>query len=231
MQSLDYQRLLPSGEELDCLVDCHVKHVGDVLAVELHFEDVALETLAVAMLTLKNYVSHKLHLNGYHSRSLALLATPSLGIEREELRGESHLYGKRLVGIKVAYGIVCLDVCGRIGAGALAYGVLVNKLHMLDCLDVAHKRTVFAGGIAHITDMTLEGGIQYALDKTRLARTAHTRDYCHHIERKGHIYAFQIVHSRPLHLYLHIPRTAALGNGNGVLAGEILEGVGGIIDY
>ena len=58
---------------------------------------------------------------------------------------------------------------------------------MLYRLDVARERTIFARGVAHLTDMTLQGRIEYALDKTRLARTAHSSDYCHHIEREGDI--------------------------------------------
>lgn len=127
-----------------------------------------------------------------------------------------------LVGIEFADGIVGLDVGGGVGACALAYGILIDKLHMLDRLDVASERTVFTWSITHLTDMTFEGGIENTLDKTRLARTAHSRDNSHHIERENHIDTLEIIHSRSLHLYLHIPRTATRWNGDCFLTGEIL---------
>ena len=213
--------LFPLCEEINGIVDGHVEHVGNILAVEPHFEDVALEALAMAMLALKNEVGHKLHLDGDDACSLTFIAASAIGIEGEILGGEAHLMRQGLVGIEVADGIIGLDIGGGIGTGALTYRVLVNKLYMLHCLDIATKRGIFARGIAHLTDMALEGGIKDSLDKTRLARTAHSGDYCHHIERKGYINSLEIVHTRSLDLYLHIPRTTTRWNGDCFLTGEI----------
>lgn len=193
--------------------------------MEPYLKYVALESLAMAMFALKHKVGHKLHLYGDYSRTLTFLTTSTLGIKREILGGEAHLMREGLVGIEFAYGIVGLDIGGGIRACAFAYWILIDKLHVLYRLNVATYRTIFAWCITHLTDMTLEGGIENALNKTRLARTAHTRNYSHHIEREGHINALEVVHSRPLYLHLHIPRTATLGKRNGILASEILEGV------
>ena len=80
-ESLDNVFLLPLGEEINGLVDSHVEHVGNVLAMESHLEDVALEALAVAMLTLEDEVGHKLHLDGDDSRTLTFITPSAVGIK------------------------------------------------------------------------------------------------------------------------------------------------------
>ena len=137
------------AEELYRLVHGHVQHIIDVLSSVVYLQDIVLEPLALACLAGKGEVSHKLHLDGYVSSSLAFLASSALGIEGEELWGESHLLGEWLVGKEGADGIVCLQIGSRVAAGTLADRVLIYKLHVLDGIHIAFQRTVFARCICH----------------------------------------------------------------------------------
>ena len=71
-------------------------------------------------------VGHKLHLDGDGACSLALLATTSVGIEREMSCRDVQLLGERLLSEELADSIPCLHVRGRIGTSALADRGLVD---------------------------------------------------------------------------------------------------------
>ena len=86
------------AEELYRLVHGHVQHIIDILSSVVYLQDIVLEPLALACLAGKGDICHKLHFDGYVSSSLAFLASSALGIEGEELWGESHLLGEWLVG-------------------------------------------------------------------------------------------------------------------------------------
>ena len=98
-------------------------------------------------------VCHKLHLDGHHASTLTLLASASVGIEGEVGWGDVHLTSQLLTGKELANGVVSLDVCSRIGAGALAYGVLVDHLHMSDVAQTA------------LAEVALDVWMDYALDE------------------------------------------------------------------
>ena len=102
------------GEEFDGFAYGHVENVAYVLAFELHFEYVVLETLAVTCLAGQHDVGHELHLHCYLACTLAFLASSAVGVEREELRCEAHLLCQWLFGHEVSYGVVCLHVGGRV---------------------------------------------------------------------------------------------------------------------
>ena len=131
--------LLFFGEEGYRLRHGHTEHVVDVLSGKAHFEHVALEALAVAAVAGQREVCHELHLHRHHAGSLALLAASALGVEGEVLRRDVHLPGQWLLGEELPYGVVGLDVCGGVGACALAYGVLVHHLHVLYNVNIAFE--------------------------------------------------------------------------------------------
>ena len=192
-------------KKLDGFTYSHVQHVVDVLVVVSHVEYFLLEASAVAGVTLQHEICHELHLNRYHSSALALLAASAFGVEREVLCRISLLFCQGLACEELAYGVISLDVSGRIGTCALAYRVLVDKLHVLHHLPVALERRVFARSVSHLVQMALQGGIKYSLDERRLARTAHSRHHGQHVERQGDVYSAQIVHPRSLYLYGVVP--------------------------
>ena len=85
--------------------------------MELHFEHIILESLAVARLAGKRKVGHELHFYRNRAFALTFLASAALGIEREVAWRVSHLLGKRLVGEEFPDFVVCLEICNRIASG------------------------------------------------------------------------------------------------------------------
>ena len=80
-----------SFEEFDGLVDCHFEYVVDICAMEFDIEYVVFEAFAVASLTRKHEVSHKLHRNCYRTFALTHRATTAIYVKREVGRREAHL--------------------------------------------------------------------------------------------------------------------------------------------
>src|SRR3954447_23430865 len=83
------QRLHPAldlrdvGEELERLLDRHVQHVGDRLALEADVERLAVVALAVALLARDVDVGEEVHLDLDLPVAAADLAAPALDVERE----------------------------------------------------------------------------------------------------------------------------------------------------
>ena len=155
-------------KKLNRLGDGHVEDIVDVFPTEGYIEDLLLETVSVTSLTFQHEVGHELHLYRDDASALALLTASTFSIEGEILWREAHLLRQGLFGIEVADGIEGFHVGGRIGAARLTDGVLVYEFHMLDGIYVTRESEVFAGGVAHLSDMTLERGIEDAFYKTRL---------------------------------------------------------------
>ena len=83
------ERLQPAAdlrdvlEELDGLLDRHVEHVGDRLALEADLERLAVVALAVALLARDVDVRQEVHLDLDLAVAAADLAAPALDVERE----------------------------------------------------------------------------------------------------------------------------------------------------
>ena len=126
-------------KEFHGLVHRHFQDVVNVLSLELDFQCVALEALAVATFTLQDQIGHELHFYRNGTFTLTFFASSAFRVEREVSGRVSQLLGQRLVGIQLADFIVSLDVCDRIASGGFADRVLVDELNVLDHLDVASQ--------------------------------------------------------------------------------------------
>ena len=70
-------------KEVHRLVDGHVEHVGNALALVSHFQRLPVVALAVAHLAWHHHVGQEVHLNRLVSVAAAGLAASSLDVERE----------------------------------------------------------------------------------------------------------------------------------------------------
>ena len=70
-------------EEVERLLDRHVEHVGDRLALERHLQRLAVVALALADVAGDVDVGQEVHLDLDHAVALAGLAAPALDVERE----------------------------------------------------------------------------------------------------------------------------------------------------
>ena len=79
-------------EELDSLGDGHVQDIINILSVIVYIENLFLKTVSMTCLTLKHQVGHELHLYSNYTCTLTFFASSAIGIKREVLWGESHLF-------------------------------------------------------------------------------------------------------------------------------------------
>jgi hypothetical protein len=70
-------------EELHRVLDRHVEHVGNRVALELHFERFAVVALAAAFLARHVDVGQEVHLDLDQAIALAGFAAPALDVEAE----------------------------------------------------------------------------------------------------------------------------------------------------
>ena len=204
------------GEEGYGVAHGHFEDVVDILALEFHFENVFLETLAAAFLAFQHEVGHKLHLHLYLPFALARLAASAVGVEREVRRRQVHLPGEGLRCHEFAYLVVGLDVGHGVGARRLADGVLVYKLHRPHGLHVAREAAEGSGAVARLVERALHGAVEDVAHEGRFSRTAHARHRRHCVERKLHVDTFQVVGACALHHDASVPRPAPCRHLNAV---------------
>ena len=113
-----------------------------------------------------------------------------------------------LVGKQLANLIIRLDICDGVGAGGLAYRVLIHEFNGADHTGIALNAHALARTLAGLSVYVLEVSVQHIAHQSTLARSAHTRDNGHHVERELYVYAVQIVLARSNYLYIIIPRSA-----------------------
>ena len=198
--------LLVFRKEFDGLVHRHFQYVVDALSLELHFQGICLETLAVARFTLQYQVGHELHFHRNGTFALTFFATAPFGVEREVAGGVSQLLGKRLFGIELADFIVSFHVSHRIASGGLADRVLIHKLDVLHHADIAFQRQVFTRSFAAFAVFPFQGFVEYIPYKGTLSRTTHAGDYRHHIQWETYIDALQIIFPGSFHFDVIVPR-------------------------
>ena len=135
------QRLQPApdlrdlGEELERLLDRHLEHVGDRLALEAHLERLAVVAPAVAGLARHVDVGQEVHLDLDLPVALARLAAAAADVEREAPRlVAAHL---RLGGQRVQLADVREEIRVRRGvrAGRAADRRLVDLDHLVEAVD------------------------------------------------------------------------------------------------
>ena len=122
-------------EELDRLVDRHLQHVGDGLALEADLERLAVVALAVALLAGHVDVGQEVHLDLDLAVALAGLAAAALDVEAEAaglVAARSRLLG---LGEELADVVEDAGVGGRVGARRAADRRLVDVDDLVDLVE------------------------------------------------------------------------------------------------
>lgn len=112
------------------LGDVEIENLGDAAAVELDVEDLGFEALAFAAFAGHEKIGYKLHLDTLVAEAGAGGAASIAAVEGKV--SGTHTGGLGLVqaGKELANGFPCLTVAGRVGAGCLADGALINEDHV-----------------------------------------------------------------------------------------------------
>ena len=144
-----FEQLGFAGEEAQGLLDGHVEHVVDVLALVLDLEDVGLVAGAVAVFAGQLDVGEELHFDGDGAVALAGVAAAAGDVEGEVAGGEREALGVGLRGEELADQVEGLDVGDGIGARGAADGGLVDEDDVVEALD-AGERCEDAGGVGAV---------------------------------------------------------------------------------
>ena len=169
------QRLEPPAqlrdlrEELQRLLDRHLEHVGDRLALEAHLERLAVVARALARLARHVHVGQEVHLDLDLPVALARLAAAAADVEREASRlVAAHLrLGRERV--ELADVVEQLRVGRRVRARRPADRRLVDVDHLVERLDPLDAR-VLAGLRAHPVEPVRERLVDDLVHERRLAR-------------------------------------------------------------
>ncbi len=169
-------------EELDRLLDRHVEHVRDRLALEAHLERLAVVALAVALLARHVDVRQEVHLDLDLAVAAAHLAAPALDVEAEPPRlvaARPRLLGARE---QVADLVEHARVGGRVGARRAADRRLVD---VDDLVDLVEPGDPLVRARPHLGPVQLVGHrlVEHLVDERGLARPRHARDAAEHAER------------------------------------------------
>src|SRR2546423_1341367 len=180
------------GEELERLLDGHLEHVGDRLALEAHLERLAVVAPSLARLTGHVDVGQEVHLDLDLTVTLARLAAPALDVERE---------APRLVAAHLCVGrqrIELADVCEEIGVRRrvrprrAADRALIDLDHLVERLDPL-DRFVLARLDAHPLQPVRERLVDDLVHERRLAGPRHTRDRDELANREVDVDSLQVV--------------------------------------
>ena len=137
--------------------------------------------------------------------------------------GISHLFGERLVSPELADFVVCFDVGHRIGAGRLADGILIDKLHIAQIAQVAFDGHKFSRTLAAFVQFAFQRAVKNVAYQCALSRTANTRHYRHHIKWEAGVHTFQVVFTGTFYFDIVVPWTTVFRHGNGLFAQQVFH--------
>ena len=182
-------------EEVGGLGDRHLEHFGDVLALVVHAQRVAVVALAVAHLAVDVHVGQEVHLDLDRAVARARLAAPALDVEAEPAGlVPAHLRLARLAEER-ADAVEDARVGRRVRARRAADRRLVDVHDLVEVVETRHP-SVLAGDPTRTVQLGREHFVEDAVDQRRLARAAHPGDGGEHAERELGGDVLQIVLAR-----------------------------------
>ena len=212
-------------EELTSLLDRHVQHLGDGLALVVHLEGLAVVPRSVADLARDVDVRQEVHLDLQRAVALARLAAAALDVEREPPLLVAPDLGLCGGGEKGADLVEHARVGGRVGPGRPADRRLVH-LHQL----VERLHAVDPG----VPPRDLPGPVELVgqrrredvVDQGRLARSGYSRDRTQHAAGEHHVHVPEVVLAGATHpqLLVRIAFTARLRERDGASTSEVVTG-------
>ena len=195
------QRLEPPAqlrdlrEEGQRLLDRHLEHVGDRLALEAHLERLLVVPVPVAGLALHVDVGQEVHLDLDRPVALARLAAAAAHVEREAARlVAAHLrLGRERVELADVREEV--DVGRRVRARRAPDRLLVDVDHLVEDLDPL-DRVVVARLDAHLVQPVRERLVDDLVHEGRLAGAGDARHRHELPDRELDVDPLQVVHRR-----------------------------------
>src|SRR5690606_26118537 len=179
-------------EELGGLGDRHLEHLGDVLALVVHLERVAVVALAAADLAVDVDVGQEVHLDLQRAVARARLAAPALDVEAEAPGlVAAHLRLGRL-GEEVADAVEHARVRRGVRPRRAADRRLVDVHDLVEVLE-ARDALVLARHRARAVELLRKHLVEDVVDERRLAGSAHARDGREDAERDLGVDVLEVV--------------------------------------
>ncbi len=207
------------------LLDRHVEHLVDGLALVVHLERLAVVALAVAYIAGHVDVGQEMHLHLDHAVALARLAAPALHVEGE---------APRAVAARARFGHAREQVAdrreesrvgGRVGARRAADRALVDVDHLVE--EVEPLDGVVVGGLGGgAVQMMRDGVIERVVDERRFPRAGESGDADEQPHRDLDRDVFQVIAARPgdAQLLRGIGAPPPRGHRDRLAPGKILPG-------
>ena len=215
------------GEELCGFFHGHFEHVGNGLALVVHFEGFTVVALAVAGFAGHVHVRQEVHFNLQGAVAGAVLAAAALDVEGESAGGvAAHL---RFAGLCEQLADV-VEHAG-VGGGVRARGTADRRLvHVNDLVQVfqAVDALVAAGYLLGAVELVRQGGVQNVVDEGGLTRAGYTGHRGEYAQREGHGHVLEVVFAGAAHGQLTLLVHGAAGGGhlNAAAASHVVAGNG-----
>ena len=227
-QPLVYAAGLVAVEECHRLVDGHLQHLADVLAIVEHFEGFFLVARTVTLVADEVYVAHELHADGDFAFALAGLASSAFDVEGKEAAFVAAAFGKGLLGVESAHLVEDFHVGGWVGSRGASDGVLVDHFDGGDTSEVAIDGDAVADVVGSAVESPLQHVVEHAAYQGALARARHAGDDGHHAEGYIHVDLLQVVGVGAFDADAVAPAAALGGHLDGLAARQVVEGEGGV---
>ena len=198
-------------EERERLLDRHLEHVGDRLALEAHLERLAVVALALARLARDVDVGQEVHLDLDLAVALARLAAAALDVEREAPRlVAAHLrVGRQRVELADVREEV--GVRRRVRARRAADRALVDLDHLVERVD-ALDASCAPGRVARLRELVRERLVDDLVHERRLAGAGDAGDRDELADREVDVDLLQVVLRGAEHREPAVVVGAPLGN-------------------
>ena len=208
------------------LVNGHVQHVGNALALVFHLKGLPVVALAVANIAGNKDIGQKVHLDLDQAVAAAGLAAAALGVEGEAAGGIASELCVPGGGVQVPDVVEYAGVGGGVGPWRSADGALVqgdNLVHIFKALDPgAFSRARFCPVL-----FRRQGFIQNLVDQGGFSAAGHAGDADQLSQRNLHIDIFQVVfRGAPDHEALSAAFPAPFRHRDKAFPAEILAGHG-----
>ena len=164
------------GEELDGLLDRHVEHLGDGLALVVHLERLPVVAGAVADLARHVDVGQEVHLDLDRAVAGAGLAAAALDVEGEPALLVAADLRLRGLGEQLADVVEDAGVGRRVGPRRAADRRLVDVDDLVDVRRAPVIERCRPGTVAGVVDPLGQRRVEDVVDQRRLARAGHAGD-------------------------------------------------------
>ncbi len=212
-------------EELGRLADRHVEHLGDVLALVVHLERVAVVPRSPAHLARDVDVGQEVHLDLDRAVARAVLAATALDVEAEPAGLVAARLRLHRVGEQRADAVEDPGVGRRIRPRRASDRRLVDVHDLVELLEAGHP-AVLARNLARAVELVGQHLVEDVVDEARLARTADPGDADERTEREADGHVLQVVRLRALDgdLALLVDLAALLRHLDLTAAGDVVAG-------